>query len=127
MQPDARASYRRMVERIVGTFLGVSAAFVLTRLGHSVPIICAVVLVVAPLIPHHVADRYWAHTALIAVLVLLAYDLINIGAHDIDHLLLERLKDMLIGCAVALIGTALAFWRPVAAAPPEPDNEGVAE
>jgi hypothetical protein len=45
---------------------------------------------VAPFVPHHAVSRYWLHTALIAVLVLLAYDLINIGPEDIDVLLMER-------------------------------------
>jgi hypothetical protein len=111
MQPDARASYRRIVARTVGTFLGVLAVWAVTRVGHSPSVICVSVLIVAPFVPHHAVSRYWLHTALIAVLVLLAYDLINIGSEDIDVLLMERLKDMLIGCAVALVGTAVAFAR----------------
>jgi uncharacterized RmlC-like cupin family protein len=117
MQPDARASFRRIGERTLGTFLGVFVVWAVTSISHSVTAICAAVLMVAPFVPHHATTRYWAHTALIAVLVLLAYDLINIGAGDINELLMERLKDMLIGCAVALAGTAVAFaWsrEPVA-------------
>jgi len=116
MQPDARASYRRIVARTFGTFVGVFIAFVITRAGHSVFAISAAVLVVAALIPHHIAHRYWLHTAVIALLILLLYDLTNIGAGDIDTLLIERLKDMLVGCAIALIGTVLAFARPADAA-----------
>jgi len=75
MQQDARASYRHIVERVAGTFAGVLAAWLITIGFHSVPVICACILLVAPLIPHHLANRYWLHTALIALLVLLAYDL----------------------------------------------------
>ena len=115
MQPDARASYRRIVERIAGTFAGVFAAWMITFGFHSAAAICAVILIVAPLIPHHLAHRYWLHTALIALLVLLAYDLAELDAQGIAKLLPERVIDMLLGCAMALVGTAAAFPRAAAA------------
>ena len=115
MLPDERASYRRIFERVAGTFIGVLAAWVITMLFHSAAIICIAILVVAPLIPHHLANRYWLHTALIALLVLLAYDLTLLGAHGITNLLSERLEDILLGCAMGLAGTAVAFPRETAA------------
>ncbi len=111
MQPDARASYRRIVERIAGTFAGVVAAWAITIMFHSVTVICVAVLLVAPLIPHHLTSRYWLHTALIALMVLLAYDLTEFNSQGIGDLLIERVKDILIGCAMALVGTAVAFPR----------------
>jgi len=60
MQADARLSYRRIVERIAGTFAGVVAAWVITG-SQSIALISACILVVAPLIPHHLANRYWLH------------------------------------------------------------------
>jgi uncharacterized membrane protein YccC len=111
MQPDARASYRRIVERVAGTFAGVIVAWVITLVFHGPAVICVCILIVAPLIPHHLADRYWLHTALIALLVLLAYDLAELHAEGIAKLLPERVIDMLIGCAMALVGTAAAFPR----------------
>lgn len=114
MQPDSRASYRRIVERIAGTFAGVLVAGIITIVFHTPPVICLAILVVAPLIPHHLANRYWLHTALIALLVLLAYDLSELD-QGIAKLLPERIIDMLIGCAMALIGTAFAFPRTAAA------------
>jgi len=62
MLPDARASYRRIFERASGTFAGVVAAWVITMLFHSAAVICIAILAVAPLIPHHHANRYWLHT-----------------------------------------------------------------
>ena len=115
MQPDARASYRRIVERIAGTFAGVFIAWKITMGFHSVPVICAAILIVAPLIPHHLANRYWLHTALIALLVLLAYDFAELDTQGISKLLPERVIDMLLGCATALVGTAVAFPRGVVA------------
>jgi uncharacterized membrane protein YccC len=111
MQADARASYRRIVERIAGTFAGVFAAWLITFGFPSQAFICACILVVAPLIPHHLAHRYWLHTALIAVMILLAYDLANLDARGITKLLSERVIDMLLGCTIALVGTAAAFPR----------------
>lgn len=115
MQADARASYRRIVERVAGTFAGVVAAWLITMLFHSAAVICIAILIVAPFIPHHLAQRYWLHTALIALMVLLAYDLTLFGSHAITNLLTERLEDVLLGCAIALVGTAAAFPREAAA------------
>jgi uncharacterized membrane protein YccC len=115
MLPDARASYRRIFERVAGTFAGVLAAWIITMLFHSAAIICIFILVVAPLIPHHLAHRYWLHTGLIAFMVLLAYDLTLLDTHSITNLLSERLEDILLGCAMGLVGTAVAFPREAAA------------
>ena len=110
MQADARLSYRRIAERVAGTFAGVVAAGLIAA-SQSTALIAACALVVAPLIPHHLANRYWLHTALIALLILLAYDLAQFGSQSIPMLLFERVVDMLLGCAIALVGTAVAFRR----------------
>lgn len=115
MQADAKASYRRIVERIAGTFAGVIVAWGITAAFHSAAVVCAAIVIVAPLIPHHVNQRYWLHTGLIALMVLLAYDLTLLGSAAISRLLLERLTDILLGCAIALVGTAAAFPRTTAA------------
>jgi hypothetical protein len=109
MMPDARTSYRRIVERVGGTFAGVVAAWVLTMLFHSAALICIAIILVAPLIPRQFTDRYWLHIALIALMALLAYDLTLIHTRGIANLLTERLEDILLGCAIALAGTAVAF------------------
>jgi hypothetical protein len=109
MQPDARASYRRIIERVLGTFIGVIAASLITMLFHSAIVICIVIILIAPLIPHHLAYRYWLHTALIALMVLLAYDLTVLSVRGMAGVLTERLEDILLGCAIALFGTAAAF------------------
>jgi len=111
MQPDARASYRRIVERVAGTFASEVGAWLIAMLFHSAAVICGAILAVAALVPHHLQHRYWLHTALIALMVLLAYDLTLLGSHGIANLLTERLEDLLLGCAIALVGTAAAFPR----------------
>lgn len=111
MQADARASYVRIVQRIVGTVVGVIAAFAVTSLVHAPWLIAACVLIVAPLIPHHLQNRYWLHTALIALLILLAYDLAMFDPRALRGLFTERLEGVLLGASIALIGTAIAFPR----------------
>jgi hypothetical protein len=122
MQPDAVANYRRIVGRIVGTVAGVIAAFALTQLLHSTVLLCAIMLAIAALMPHHLRHRYWLHTALIALLILLAYHLATVagaGAENMPMLLVERLIDVSVGCILALMGTAVAFPHRVG----DPDDD----
>jgi uncharacterized membrane protein YccC len=116
MQPDARASYVRMAERIVGTVLGVAAAFAVTTVVTTPALTALCIFVVAPLVPHHLQHRYWLHTALIALLILLAYRLGTFDPRVLHGLFAERLEDVLLGAGLALIGTVFAFPR---AAPAE--------
>jgi uncharacterized membrane protein YccC len=111
MQSDARLSYVRIVHRIAGTVVGVVAAFALTSVLQSPWIIAVAVLGLAPLIPHHLQHRYWLHTALIALVVLLAYHLATSDPRILRGLFTERLEDVLLGAGLALIGTLLAFPR----------------
>jgi hypothetical protein len=114
MLPDAKASYRRIIERVAGTFAGVMAAWAITMVFHSAAFICILILLIAPFIPHHLANRYWLHAALIALMVMLAYDLTALHTRGIANVLTERLEDILLGCAIALVGTAVAFPREAA-------------
>ncbi len=112
MQADAGANYRRIVGRIVGTFAGVIAALPLTMALRTPAGLCTAMLVIAAFLPHHLRRRYWLHTALIALLVLLAYDLATAagsGAGNMSMLFIERLADVSLGAILALIGTAVAF------------------
>ena len=119
MQADARASYQRIVERIMGTFAGVLIAWLIALLvskASAAPepwALCVLALIATPFIPHHVGQRYWLHTALIALFILLMYGYAAPSISELDTLLGERLKDMLLGCAVAVAGTAIAFPRRV--------------
>ncbi len=116
MQSDARASYVRIVHRIAGTVVGVVAAFALTTVLQAPWEIAAAALATAPLIPHHLQNRYWLHTALIALMVFLLYDLAAFDPRLLRGLFTERLQDVLLGAGIALIGTMVAFPR---AAPEE--------
>jgi uncharacterized membrane protein YccC len=111
MQPDARASYVRIVERIAGTVLGVVAAYAITSIATDPWIIAACAILIAPLIPHHLQYRYWLHTALIALLVLLAYRLATFDPRVLHGLFTERLQDVVLGGVIGMLGTMLAFPR----------------
>jgi hypothetical protein len=52
-------------------------------------------------------------------MVLLAYDLTLLDSKSMADLLIERVKDILLGCAMALVGTAVAFPREPVAEPDE--------
>ncbi len=111
MQPDVRSSAMRIVQRIAGTLAGVGAAWAIAAVIHSRAVNCAAILIIAPLIPHHLTQRYWLHTALIALLVLLAFDLAQFNSQGLGQLPLERIEDIVTGCVLALLGTAAAFPR----------------
>ena len=48
-------------------------------------------------------------------MILLAYDVAILDARGMTKLLSERVIDMLLGCTIALVGTAAAFPRLAAA------------
>jgi hypothetical protein len=98
----------------------VVVAWVITMLFQSAAAICIAILAVAPLIPHHHANRYWLHTGLIGLMVMLAYDLTLIDSQGITNLLTQRLQDIALGCAMGLIGTVVAFPRKATAAVNDP-------
>lgn len=111
MQPDAGASYRRILERVAGTFAGVAATWLtLFATGNAIALTLLILLIAAN-IPHHLHRRYWLHTALIAWAVLLMYALSPHGGPEFRLLLEERLSDMLIGCAIAVLGTIAGFGQ----------------
>ena len=124
MQPDDRSNYRRILERVVGTIIGTAVAFVLTRLVLPPAVTVAAIIATAAVLPHHIPLRYWAHTAAIALLVLMSYDLASeMGgtfATPSVGLFTERLVDVFVGAALALAGTFVAFpWNVLRAREPE--------
>lgn len=117
MQPQAGASYERIVQRVFGTFVGVLCATLVIGLLHSVQVLVACVLLIAFLTPHGISCNYWLHSALVTLLILVLYDLVSGGRSFDARLFSERVSDVLLGCLLALVGTVLAFapmpakWR----------------
>jgi uncharacterized membrane protein YccC len=111
LKPDFGSVFSRALLRALGTVAGlVIAAVVLAEvpLGWwDVP----VMLVLAPLIPALTPRGYGYQTAAITPVILLLSDILN---HQGTALLLPRLTDSLLGCAIALTAGYLLWpesWR----------------
>ncbi|GGT69149.1 FUSC family protein [Streptomyces lateritius] len=106
MKPDFGSVFSRAVLRAFGTAAGlVVAALVLAEVPRGwwdVP----VMLVLAGLIPAFSAKGYAFQTAAITPVILLLSDLLNRQGFD---LVLPRLYDSLLGCAIALVAGYL-LW-----------------
>ncbi|WP_282696354.1 FUSC family protein [Streptomyces sp. CC208A] len=106
MKPDFGSVFSRAVLRAVGTCLGlVSAALVLAEVPRGwwdVPVMA----VLAALVPAFSAKGYAFQTAAVTPVVLLLSDALNQQGFD---LVLPRLYDSLIGCAIALVAGYL-LW-----------------
>ncbi|MEV5971793.1 FUSC family protein [Streptomyces sp. NPDC051921] len=106
LKPDFGSVFSRAVLRALGTAGGLLlAAPVLAAVPRGwwdVP----VMMVLAALIPAFSAKGYAFQTAAITPVILLLSDLLN---HQGFHLVLPRLYDSLIGCAIALVAGYL-LW-----------------
>ncbi|WP_031014875.1 FUSC family protein [Streptomyces sp. NRRL F-5727] len=106
LKPDFGSVFSRAVLRAVGTCLGlVSAALVLAEVPRGwwdVPVMA----LLAALIPAFSAKGYAFQTAAITPVILLLSDTLNQEGFD---LVLPRLYDSLIGCAIALVAGYL-LW-----------------
>ncbi|MFB7372664.1 FUSC family protein [Streptomyces sp. NPDC056222] len=106
LKPDFGSVFSRAVLRAAGTAVGlVTAALVFAEVPRGwwyVPIM----LVLAGLIPAFSAKGYAFQTAAITPVILLLSDLLN---HQGFDLVLPRLWDSLVGCAIALVAGYL-LW-----------------
>ncbi|MEV0642870.1 FUSC family protein [Streptomyces sp. NPDC050619] len=106
LKPDFGSVFSRALLRALGTVAGlVIAAAVLSQVPRGwwdVP----VMLLLAPLIPALTPRGYGYQTAAITPVILLISDVLN---HEGTALLLPRLVDSLIGCAIALVAGYL-LW-----------------
>ncbi|WP_369234506.1 FUSC family protein [Streptomyces sp. R21] len=106
LKPDFGSVFSRALLRALGTVAGLAvAAAVLTvvpRGWWDVP----VMLVLAPLIPALTPRGYGYQTAAITPVILLLSDVLN---HQGTGLLVPRLVDSLMGCAIALVAGYL-LW-----------------
>ncbi|MHB9852423.1 FUSC family protein [Streptomyces krungchingensis] len=106
MKPDFGSVFSRALLRALGTVAGlVVAAAVLTvvpRGGWDV----AVMMLLAPLVPALTPRGYGYQTAAITPVILLLSDTLN---HQGTGLIVPRLTDSLIGCAIALVAGYL-LW-----------------
>ncbi|MER6525536.1 FUSC family protein [Streptomyces sp. NPDC001508] len=111
LKPDFGSVFSRALLRALGTVAGLLvAAAVLAEVPRGwwdVP----VMVVLAPLIPAFTPRGYGYQTAAITPVILLLSDILN---HQGTALLLPRLLDSLLGCAIALVVGYLLWpesWR----------------
>lgn len=110
MQPGAEITYRRIVEFMFGTTIGVVVAWVLIHSLPSAPLV-VIAIAIAPTIPLFFPHRFWLQTALIAVMLLIAFRLALPDPRSVTALIVERLEDIMLGCGLALVGAVMAFGR----------------
>ncbi|MEU6550543.1 FUSC family protein [Streptomyces sp. NPDC046915] len=106
LKPDFGSVFSRALLRALGTVAGlVIAAAVLAEVPRGWWDVL-VMLILAPLIPALTPRGYGYQTAAITPVILLLSDILN---HQGTALLLPRLMDSLLGCAIALIAGYL-LW-----------------
>ncbi|WP_432019277.1 FUSC family protein [Streptomyces sp. 1222.5] len=106
LKPDFGSVFSRALLRALGTVVGlVVAAVVLSAVPEGWGDV-AVMLVLAPLIPALTPRGYGYQTAAITPAILLLSDILN---HQGTALLIPRLADSLLGCAIALVAGYL-LW-----------------
>lgn len=110
MVPDVGMTYRRVFGGMAGTVLAVCTVWLVTSVSHSPALLCATILPVAFLLPSQVMC-FWAFSGMIAIIVLLAWDLASGDPRLQPALLVERMEDMAIGAVLVLIFTAALFPR----------------
>ncbi|MEV6762473.1 FUSC family protein [Streptomyces sp. NPDC051105] len=111
LKPDFGSVFSRALLRALGTVGGLGvAATVLTLVPRGWPDV-PVMLLLAPLVPALTPRGYGFQTAAITPVILLLSDVLN---HQGTGLLLPRLLDSLMGCAIALVAGYLLWpesWR----------------
>ena len=112
MQPDRRANTVRVLQRFIGTLLGVILAFVLVRLMPSTYRTqgLLVLIVILPFVWPLGFDRNYAlGVAILSAWVLILIDATLPPSSLIPPLFLARLSDTAIGCAIALVGSFVVY------------------
>jgi len=110
MVPDVGMTYRRVFGGMAGTVLAVGVVFLVTSISQGPALLCAAIFVAAFLLPSQIM-RFWAFSGMIAVIVLLAWDLASGDPRLQPTLLAERLVDMAVGAVLVLMFTAALFPR----------------
>ncbi|WP_066091678.1 YccS family putative transporter [Xanthomonas massiliensis] len=108
-RPNYGATRLRLVQRIAGTLVGLGLTWAFMQLFPSQPMQLLLALAAALLFFITRADRYVFATASITVMALLCFNLLGDGF----VLLVPRLVDTLIGCAIAAAASFLILpdWQ----------------
>lgn len=108
MWPDRRRTHERAVQRVFGTVTGALLGTLVLHMVQRAEAVAALALALTFFVPHFVRRNYWLHSGLIAVFVILAS---ATTATRPTAVAWARVVDVLIGCALAGLGTRIAFPR----------------
>ncbi len=109
MWPGLARSYERIVQRIFGTLIGAVVSLALVHLISDIHVLTVIGLALLFFVPHFLRRNYWLHSALVLVFILIAVQINALSSMGTQELISERIRDVLIGCALAVIGTLFAF------------------
>lgn len=112
MQPDRRANTVRVMQRFVGTLLGVVLAFAIVRALPAAarePALLVLVIALPFLWPLGFDQNYGLGIAVMSTWVLLLIDAALPSAELVTPLFVTRLSDTALGCAVALAGSFIVY------------------
>lgn len=108
MLPDPRQSYQRILQSVFGTLCGAVLATVLLRVLPDPVALSVLALGLAFFLPHFIRRNFWLHSMLVVVFVLVLLD-VSSHAGFSRSTVTERINDVALGCALALVGTLIAF------------------
>lgn len=111
MRPDGSESLKLIMQRMLGTLLGVSIAGALFRWINSEWALLVGVWVMAALVPVGSAKHRWLGIGAATALVMVLIDLGLFNDGGARQLLIVRIIDTVMGCVLALIGTLIASPR----------------
>ncbi len=112
MQPDRRANTVRVLQRFLGTLLGVILAFVLVKLlpsAHRTQGMLGLIVILPFVWPLGFDRNYAVGVAILSAWVLILLDASLPPSSLIPPLFLARLSDTAIGCAIALVGSFVVY------------------
>lgn len=101
MHPDDATALKLMAQRIGGTLAGVVVAGIVVHAFHDAWTLVGLAIALAALLPKATATNYFWMSGTFTLLVLLLLDLALLAQGGDAPLLLWRLYDTLLGCAVA--------------------------
>ncbi len=110
MLPDLRITWARIFQVIIGTVLAVLAVGTVTLLGHSPVWLATMILPLAFVLPSQL-PRFWLFSGMVAVIVLLAWDMATTDPTLQPALLWEQFLDTLIAATLVASTTLLSFPR----------------
>ncbi len=110
MWPEWQKSYQRVLQRVFGSLVGAGIALVVAPRIDDPRLVSAMIVALFFFIPFGVRRNYWLHCALMALVVFLGMNLAAVDSFNREAVE-ERLGDILLGCAIAILGTLFAFRR----------------